>query len=50
MSDDAYPFAMFPDVGIDAAGNAIVVWQAGDSSQFGAADPSHIGWNRYVAP
>lgn len=50
VSGDAYPFAIFPDMAIDAAGNAIVVWQAGDSSDFELADPSHIGWNRYVAP
>ena len=50
LSDDAWAFAMFPSMAVDAAGNAIVVWQAGDSSQFGTGDESHIGWNRYVAP
>lgn len=50
VSDDTYPFAMFPDIAIDAAGNAIVVWQAGDSDQFDTGNVSAIGWNRYVAP
>lgn len=50
VSGDAWPFAMFPDIAIDAAGNAIVVWQAGDSGAFDSTDVSQIGWNRYTAP
>jgi hypothetical protein len=41
---------MFCDIAVDGAGNAIVVWQAGDSEGFEPTDISQIGWNRYTAP
>lgn len=48
ISGTAYPFAIFPDIAMDANGNAIVVWQAGNSEQFGNTDISEVWANDYV--
>lgn len=50
ISDDTYRYAMFPNIAIDVAGNALVVWQMGDSESFTGTDVSEIGWTRYTAP
>lgn len=50
ISDDTYGFAMYPDIAIDESGNALVVWQMGDSEFFTGTDVSEIGWTSYTAP
>lgn len=50
ISGDMYPFAIFPDIAVDAAGNAIVVWQMGDDENFDQYDVAEIWWNRFTAP
>jgi hypothetical protein len=50
ISDDTWPFAIMPAIGVDAGGNAIAVWQAGDTEQFDNGDVAEIWGNRYTAP
>jgi len=48
ISGDTHPFAIFPDVAVDLAGNAVAVWQEGDSEFFTSSDVSEIWSNRYL--
>jgi hypothetical protein len=50
ISGDTWPFAIMPAIGVDASGNAIAVWQAGDTERFDNGDVAEIWANRFVAP
>jgi hypothetical protein len=50
ISGTTHAFAIFPDIGIDGAGNAVVVWQAGNTELFEQGDVAEIWANRYAAP
>jgi hypothetical protein len=50
ISGDTWPFAIMPASGVDAGGNAIAVWQAGDTERFDNGDVAEIWANRFVAP
>ena len=48
ISGNTWPFAIFPDIAVDALGNAIVVWQAGNTEAFEDTDISEVWWSRFT--